>query len=896
VSTPSSATVSWTAPSANGSAITGYGVSVSPGGATCSTSGATSCNISYAFSSGTTYTATVRASNALGTSAYSSGTTFQLPVKPDAPTDASASLSGATATVSWTAPANNGGSAITGYTVTSAPGNKTCTTTPPTVTCSISGLSANTLYTFTVKATNAFGTSSASSASNSVGTASTPGAPTSVVATPGGRQATVSWTAPASDGGAAILSYTATSSPGNKTCIATAPATSCDVTGLTANGNYTFTVVATNVIGNSVASSASTSVKVLDAPSAPTGVTATAGQFGNNLGQLTVSWTAPTSNGGAALSSYTATLSPGGATCTATAPTTSCVVKGASNAGLAYNTAYTVSVTATNSVNATSPAGTTTATLSNLPVAPVIQTPIVSYSTNYYGVYQAAISAIVNCPTYWGSTVGSVSISLTGSASYPVSQSYSQSSTICGSTIYFTQLPAFGSFTLAAQATNGAGSSTISSKIIKTDGPLPKPQVLVSLNPTTKVLTIKVTAATKGQGLTFAVSDATTNRQVCSSTDASFSCTESVDVSSGVGVIAQADVYVKATSTNSYGDQSWEYPVTINRFACPPSNTNCSTIGGTYYQLNRANFSGMDLSYASFAYASISNSYFIGATLDGAVFDGATLQGDDFTGAKDHGNGVSMMGAYLSNVKFKDAALVADLTKASASSMPSDFTPSSISPVGGVIYKGVWVAKGMSVYGKDLSHGDFSNLGDLSTLTLVSANLSGAKFTNDNLSNSYIATSNLEGTDFTGVDFTGASSSGNSGTLAGINDKYRDVEGTIFGAGVMLYRKDLHGLDLSNLNLSGSVFINSDLSGVNFTNDNLRNVNIEQLAQGQISFNPGLITGANFTNATMTGMWGISDSAAYTTGAKYISVTGSAPAALPANVTFDAVNHRLNIR
>jgi hypothetical protein len=70
--------------------------------------------------------------------------------------------------VSFSAPANNGGSAITGFTVTSSPAGGTATgaSSPLTVT----GLTASTSYTFTVTATNAIGTSPASAASSAVST------------------------------------------------------------------------------------------------------------------------------------------------------------------------------------------------------------------------------------------------------------------------------------------------------------------------------------------------------------------------------------------------------------------------------------------------------------------------------------------------------------------------------------------------------------------------------------------------------------------------------------------------------------------------------------------------------------------------------------------------------
>ena len=73
----------------------------------------------------------------------------------------------AAAQISWTAPASNGGSAITAYKVTSSPGGKTCSTTGA-LTCTVTGLTNYTPYTFTVTATNHAGTGSASSPSAKV--------------------------------------------------------------------------------------------------------------------------------------------------------------------------------------------------------------------------------------------------------------------------------------------------------------------------------------------------------------------------------------------------------------------------------------------------------------------------------------------------------------------------------------------------------------------------------------------------------------------------------------------------------------------------------------------------------------------------------------------------------
>ena len=91
---------------------------------------------------------------------------------PGAPAGVSATAGNGSATVSWTAP-NNGGSAITNYTVTPYIGSAaqtpvTVSGSPPATSTTVTGLTNGTAYTFTVSATNAVGTGPASSPSNAV--------------------------------------------------------------------------------------------------------------------------------------------------------------------------------------------------------------------------------------------------------------------------------------------------------------------------------------------------------------------------------------------------------------------------------------------------------------------------------------------------------------------------------------------------------------------------------------------------------------------------------------------------------------------------------------------------------------------------------------------------------
>ncbi len=257
------------------------------------------------------------------------------PSVPGAPTNVVATAGNGQAQVSWTAPANNGGSAITGYTVTSTPGNITATVGNLT-TATVTGLTNGTSYTFTVHATNVAGNGPESAPSNAVTPAGLPGAPTNVTALAGDSAATVSWTAPSSDGGSPITAYTATASPGGATC-ATGGTLGCTVSGLTNGTTYTFTVTATNGVGTGPASAPSNAVTPAGLPGAPTGVTATAGN-----GQAQVSWTAPASNGGSTITGYTITGTPGGSASVAGNLTTATVT------GLTNGTSYTFTVHASN--------------------------------------------------------------------------------------------------------------------------------------------------------------------------------------------------------------------------------------------------------------------------------------------------------------------------------------------------------------------------------------------------------------------------------------------------------------------------------------------------------------------------------------------------------------------
>jgi hypothetical protein len=185
---------------------------------------------------------------------------------PGAPTAVTATAGDGQATVTFSPPTSDGGSAIASYTVTSTPGNLTAS--GPSSPITVTGLTNGTAYTFTVHATNGVGSGPESSPSNSVTPTSSvltaPGAPTAATATAGNGQASVSFNPPASDGGSPISSYTVTSNPDGQT--ASGPSSPLTVTGLTNGTTYTFTVHATNAVGSGPESTPSNGVTPTGTP------------------------------------------------------------------------------------------------------------------------------------------------------------------------------------------------------------------------------------------------------------------------------------------------------------------------------------------------------------------------------------------------------------------------------------------------------------------------------------------------------------------------------------------------------------------------------------------------------------------------------------------------------
>jgi hypothetical protein len=238
-------------------------------------------------------------------------------VVPGAPRSPSARPGNAGATVSWTAPASNGGAPITGYVVTPYLGLVAQAARPfagAATTAALSGLINGKTYTFVVVAKNGIGAGTASSPTAPV-LIGTPAAPRSVVAQPGLSSAKVSWAAPATPNGGAITGYVVIPYANGvaKPALTFKSLARTQTIGHLANGvAYAFRVVALNHFGQGAMSTPSPAIKV-GVPTAPTAVRAQKGPSDS----LLVSFTASNPNG-SPITKYTVvcTSTNGGVTLT----------------------------------------------------------------------------------------------------------------------------------------------------------------------------------------------------------------------------------------------------------------------------------------------------------------------------------------------------------------------------------------------------------------------------------------------------------------------------------------------------------------------------------------------------------------------------------------------------
>ncbi len=231
--------------------------------------------------------------------------TVAIPVEgtPGAPRGLSVTGGDRRATLSWTAPSSDGGSAIVRYeyrvqqTGSDFTAWRTVTGGASATSYTVTGLENGTTYTFEVRAVNGAGAGQPVSATATLAE-SVPGAPTGLTATGSDEQVTLSWNAP-STGGSQILRYEYRSrrSGGTWSDWTNVSGTSVTIRNLTNGDRYDFEVRAVNSVGDGAA--AATSATPGTPPSAPTGLTPRAEDEA-----IKVTWGMPADTGGSAVSRF----------------------------------------------------------------------------------------------------------------------------------------------------------------------------------------------------------------------------------------------------------------------------------------------------------------------------------------------------------------------------------------------------------------------------------------------------------------------------------------------------------------------------------------------------------------------------------------------------------------
>ncbi len=307
---------------------------------------------------GENYTVIVRAASAAGTGAASAPRILTPRAVPAQPVTSLTALDGAVS-VAFSV-ADDGGSPVLDlqYSLNGAPFVSTGTLSTPFV---LTGLTNGQPATIELRAVNASGPSAVSDA-RSATPRTVPGAPTAVSVASGNALAEVSWSAPASAGGASITQYTAsayaTASSTTALASCSSASTACEITGLSNDTTYFVSVVAENAAGTGAASAPRVSVLPLAKPSAPSlGTVTPANTF------LSVAFT-PGAAGSRSITGYEYQLN-GGEWRPAASTSSPVVISGLTN-----GTEYTVAIRAVSAAGAGAASNTRTATPFALPSTP----------------------------------------------------------------------------------------------------------------------------------------------------------------------------------------------------------------------------------------------------------------------------------------------------------------------------------------------------------------------------------------------------------------------------------------------------------------------------------------------------------------------------------------------
>jgi len=332
--------LTWTAPSDNGgSSITGYLVyrSVLSGQETVLNPVTGTTYQDQNLVNGITYYYQVSAVNAVGEGQLSNEVVSTPAAVLGPPTSITATPSDSSILLSWTAPANTGGSAVSSYKIYRGTSLTTLLFLVSVTQTSYQdlGLTNGQSYFYKISSVNSVGEGAQSAAVNAI-PFSIPSVPLSLTATGGNGGVSLGWSAPFSNGGSPVLRYHIYWS-----LTGAAPWTMIDSlsaglvyahTGLTNGQTYYYQVAAVNAAGEGPRT-ATVSATPRTVPSAPTTISATGG-----VGVVSLTWAAPTDDGGSSLTKYSVYrgTSSGSETFLRDAGTALGIIDGPVSAGVTY--------------------------------------------------------------------------------------------------------------------------------------------------------------------------------------------------------------------------------------------------------------------------------------------------------------------------------------------------------------------------------------------------------------------------------------------------------------------------------------------------------------------------------------------------------------------------------
>ena len=244
------ATLTWE-PAADdgGSAITGYQYQVDQGDWKDAGAAAARSVVVTGLENGRQYTFAVRAVNGIGPGAVEMVEATPRPgaIAPTAPRGLTVAPRDTTATLTWSLPANDGGSDVTGYEYQVDQGDWNDAGAAAARSVVVTGLENGRSYTFSLRSVNGTGPGAVATVQTTprLG-AIAPSAPRNLAAEPGDAQATLTWSAPADDGGSAVTGYEYQVDQGDWINAGATAARSVVVSGLENGRQYTFAVRAVN--------------------------------------------------------------------------------------------------------------------------------------------------------------------------------------------------------------------------------------------------------------------------------------------------------------------------------------------------------------------------------------------------------------------------------------------------------------------------------------------------------------------------------------------------------------------------------------------------------------------------------------------------------------------------